>query len=466
MFINLIKYLRMRKTLLLIGAMLMFVMAAGQMPTKVTPRTFKKYPDLAGGIYHTYNYAETPQPAIPEGYEPFYISMVSRHASRWHTSPYRYVLIQQVMNDAAAKGQLTPLGVHVQQVMDRIATNAAGRNSEISPIGKEEQRGIASRMFLSFYKLLGAPGAKVDSYSSDSHRCILTMSTFDLKLQQMNPSMQIEECCNGRVQQALRKHDGCNSIMKEAKAATLPRIRKAVDAMADDVINRLYKKGRCPFADDADKKADFVRCLSDLSIIQQNTETDRLDAIFTPEEKYALWEQVNTYRYAQYGASLKWGDAILGDGMLTMRMILEDANEKIAGADRVACLRFAHDYTVLSLIEAMEVDGECVRTDDLDNLKDVWVDFDHAPMSSNVQFIFYRNGANDIIVKIMHDERTVTLPVKSDIAPLYRWNDLKQFLEKRISDISALPVVKALDFDAPKLLKTEGFGMIESRYEN
>lgn len=454
-----------RHTLFLVSLLALGSLCA-QNPTKVTPELFEKNPDLAGGIYHTYHYEAAPQPKVPSGYAPFYISAVTRHASRWHTSPYRYVLIQDYLNEAARKGDLTEYGLHVQKVMDRIAGNAAGRNSEISPIGIEEQRGIAERMYSSFRSLFSKKGARVDSYSSDSHRCIMTMSVFDMRLTQLNPTLDIRQCCNGRVQQALREHRGCESIMKEAKAVTLARIGEVVDRIADGVLDRIYLPGRCPFRDDRAKKADFVRSLSDLAIIQQDTEEDRLDDMFTAQEKYDLWEQVNTYRYAQYGASLRWGDPVLGDGMLVLRMLLEDADAKLKGEGRIACLRFAHDYTVLSLIEALKVDGECVRTDDLDHLKDVWVDFDHAPMSSNIQFVFYRNRKNDVIVKIMHDEKAVTVPVRSDIAPFYRWEDLRKHIEGCIAEISAMPKVKALGFDDPKPMKSAGFGTIYSKYGN
>lgn len=451
-----------RKITILLCLSTSFISLSAQ--TVVTPKTFADNPDLAGGIYHTYHFKPSHQPSAPKGYKPFYLSMVSRHASRWHTSPYRYVLLKEQLSLAKNENRLTELGLRVQQIMDRTAKRAEGRDAEISPIGVKEQEGIAERMFESFPMLFKGKKAYVENYSSDAQRCVLTMSAFDLRLRQLNPRLELTQCANATVQPYLKEQPGSKSIQKAAKALTLPRIGKVVDDIADDVINRIYKPGQCPFMDNADKKADFVRTLSDLSIIHQDYEYDRLDDIFTAEEKFRLWEQVNTYRYVQYGASYMFGDAVLGDGMMIIRALLEDAREKISGARRTATLRFGHDFTVLSLLEAMKVDGRCVRTDDLDNLKDVWVDFDHAPMSTNIQFVFYRNKAEDIIVKIMHNERIVTIPLDSDIAPFYRWSELEKYMQRCADEISSYPAVKALNLDAPRPMKSQAFGILYSKY--
>lgn len=75
----------------------------------VTPETFRDNPDKSGGIFYVYHYGESDEDGVvlssevkaPAGYKPFYVSHVGRHGSRWHTSPYRYVLCRKVLNDAA-----------------------------------------------------------------------------------------------------------------------------------------------------------------------------------------------------------------------------------------------------------------------------------------------------------------------------------------------------------------------------
>ena len=50
-------------------------------------------------------------------------------------------------------------------------------------------------------------------------------------------------------------------------------------------------------------------------------------------------------------------------------------------------------------------------------------------MAGNVQIVFFRNkkNADDVIVKFMLNERETSIPVDTDIAPFYHWNDVKAF---------------------------------------
>ena len=55
-------------------------------------------------------------------------------------------------------------------------------------------------------------------------------------------------------------------------------------------------------------------------------------------------------------------------------------------------------------------------------------------MACNLQFVFYRKaGSEDIIFKILDNEDEATLPIKTDIAPYYHWNDFKDYCNKILS---------------------------------
>jgi hypothetical protein len=50
-------------------------------------------------------------------------------------------------------------------------------------------------------------------------------------------------------------------------------------------------------------------------------------------------------------------------------------------------------------------------------------------MASNIQFIFYRSKkSDDVLVRILHNENDVTLPIESATAPFYKWEDVKSHL--------------------------------------
>ena len=67
-----------------------------------------------------------------------------------------------------------------------------------------------------------------------------------------------------------------------------------------------------------------------------------------------------------------------------------------------------------------------------------WNDYDIFPMACNVQFIFYkpRKGkptAANALVKVLLNEDECTLPIPTDRAPYYHWQDARAYFLNRIS---------------------------------
>ncbi|MBQ9138045.1 MAG: histidine-type phosphatase [Alistipes sp.] len=410
---------------------------------------FAQNPDAAGGIYYTYRFTESEMTPVPKGYKPFYISHFGRHGSRWHASKGVYTYPQAILAKAAEQGGLTEFGREVYAKVDAIAKRARGREAELSPQGIAEHRGIAERMYRSFPKLFKGKRAFVESRSSDVPRCILSMAAFNERLKELNPALKIYRTTNDSVQIYLRPWLGGRTVHDVAAKVTNPQINAAIAKHIPHIARRLFTE-QFIAAQDSAKFFSPMRTLFYLSICMQDTEGElRLHDIYTPQERAEIWEQINKHRYALYGATERWGDAILGDGANLVNEIVRDADELITAAaqgdaPRTAYLRFGHDYTVIAALATMQVVGKSVRTDDLDNLKDVWVDFQISPMATNLQWIFYRNKQGEVLVKLLHNEQECLLPIDSPTAPYYRWTDARDFLKSRIDEIASLPAVKAL----------------------
>lgn len=413
---------------------------------------FDKNPDAAGGIYYTYRFTESEVTPAPKGYKPFYISHFGRHGSRWHASKGVYSHPQQMLNKAAAEGELTEKGKILQQKVDAIAKRAYGREAELSPQGISEHRGIAERMFRSFPKLFKGKDAFVESRSSDVPRCVLSMAAFNERLKELNPELKIYRTTNDSVQVYLRPSYGRKSIFKEANGYANKFINGKIAELLPQISRRIFSE-KFIEAQDSAKFFRAIRTLFYLSVCIQDTEgEERIHDIFTGAERAAIWEEINKERYATYGASTRWGDVILGDGANLVREVVMDADRVIAAnkngeCPRTAFLRFGHDYTVIAALAVMQAEGRCARVEDFATLKNEWRDFQITPMAANLQWIFYRNKEGEVIVKLLHNEQQILLPIASDIAPYYKWDDVRTFLNNRIAQIATLPAVQALPKD-------------------
>ena len=413
---------------------------------------FDKNPDAAGGIYYTYRFTESDITPTPKGYKPFYISHFGRHGSRYHASKGVYTYPQAMLNKAKEQEALTELGKEIQVIVDDIATRSRGREAELSVQGVNEHRGIAERMYRSFPKLFKGESAFVESRSSDYPRCILSMAAFNERLKELNPELTIYRTTYDSLQVYLRPSYGRKSIAKEATQVTDKDINAKIAEHLPNIARRLFTEQFIAEQDSA-KFFSAMRTLFYLSICIQDTEGSvRFHNLYTGQERAEIWEQINKHRYALYGASTRWGDAILGDGANLIREVVRDADELIEAVNsgntpRTAYLRFGHDYTVIAALAVMQVEGRCARVDDLNTLTDQWADFQITPMATNLQWIFYRNKQGDVLVKLLHNEQEVHLPIDSTIAPYYRWEDVRKAFNARIAEIAALPAVKALPKD-------------------
>ena len=419
---------------------------------KLDAEFFDKNPDAAGGIYYTYRYTPSQTTPAPKGYKPFYISHFGRHGSRYHASKGVYEYPQAMLNKAKEQGALTELGEQIQVLVDDIATRARGREAELSVQGVNEHRGIAERMYRSFPTLFKGKNTYIESRSSDYPRCVLSMAAFNERLKELNPKMTIYRTTYDSLQVYLRPSYGRKSIAKEATRVTDKDINAKIAEHLPSIARRLFTEQFIAEQDSA-KLFSAMRTLYYLSICIQDTEGSvRFHNLYTGQERAEIWEQINKHRYALYGASTRWGDAILGDGANLIREVVRDADELIAAVNsgktpRTAYLRFGHDYTVIAALAVMQVEGRSARVDDLNTLKYQWADFMITPMATNLQWIFYRNKGGEVLVKLLHNEQEVRLPIQSATAPYYRWEDLREAFNARIAEIAELPAVKALPKD-------------------
>ncbi|MBQ6064378.1 MAG: hypothetical protein IJK87_12250 [Prevotella sp.] len=110
--------------------------------------------------------------------------------------------------------------------------------------------------------------------------------------------------------------------------------------------------------------------------------------------------------------------------------MLDDANKAIAEGGVSAHLRFGHESVLLPLVCRMGVnnyDHEYSTVEQLDSA--LWHTYRIYPMASNLQVVFYRSNPedNDILVKVLLNEREVSLPIGTDTPPYYRWEDVKDY---------------------------------------
>ena len=393
-------------------------------------------PDLAAGIYTAYRVTDQVAPAAPRGYRPFYISHYGRHGSRYQTAPEKYSQPLEIFEKACKDGKLTALGLDALRRVRILADDAYLRAGDLSRRGEREQRGIAERMVMCYPQVFDGKGADhITCFASPSVRCVMSMAAFTERVKEFNPKLEFTRNASEHDIDITRPEKNMNVFYKNARVMAREYQQKNTEDR--DFVSRLFndydyaEKLICSTYNTTSTYA-FIGNMHDLAMIVQNfDDLPSLHDLFTESERYQMWQFFNIRRYLTYGPSADFGDIRNKDGQLLLRDIVERADKVISGEtpNEAATLRFGHDSAVIPLLAVMQVEG-CdgrVAFSEIEKLPEVWCDSRITSMSVNVQFIFYRNRKGDVLVRMMHSEKDVRIPLKSDIYPFYRWEDFRSY---------------------------------------
>lgn len=419
-----LKKSEMKNILFLLSALVLF--ASGAVRAQTTPAELTAFPERAAGLYHSYEYLPGHTVPVPAGFEPFYISHYGRHGSRYHSSRTTYTAPLAVLERADSAGVLTDAGRDLLSRVRTLAEDARDREGDLTPRGAAEHRGIAERMYRAYPEVFSTAGDRaclVESRSTLVPRCILSMAAFNERLKELNPSIRTVRESSKRYLYYLSNTPNLRKRYGEAAAVadSLKRLRLAPARL----IGTLFS--------DPAWVPDPVRFMSQVfnlaSIVQDvSGVVEPFYDLFTPEECYALWECENVRRYLQIGPSVRFGDPIVADARPLLRNIVETARDVIEGRRQVAAtLRFGHDVNLIPLAALLRIAGASARVVSVDDVRHVWNTQRISPMAANIQFVFFRNAASEVRVRILLNERDAVLPLEG--GPYYPWKGFLDYCE-------------------------------------
>jgi hypothetical protein len=382
---------------------------------------YNTYPDTITAVY-------TP---VPAGKKPFYFSHYGRHGSRYISSRSGFDIPFKMVALADSLNELTPTGQRVYQEMKLVMQDTEGRWGELTGYGRKQHRNIARRMARNFPEVFH-PGARVQAYSTVVPRCIESMGTALIELLQEEPTLQVSQESSQRNQWFMNYQD------RELRRQQMtPQIRKVYNEyitkyMGNTRLMELIFKNP-DIVEEVVDEGQFNYYLMKMGLFQLNTHLYRntyLLDIFQTDELYRMWQIDNALWYLQQGACKLNGGRQPYSQRHLLRRIIADADSCIRLADPGAQLRYGHETVLLPLVCLIGINGYDLETDDFSQLEAKgWWCSSVFPMGSNLQFIFYRSGLDDsdVLFKVLLNEEEARLPIQTDCAPYYHWNDFRTY---------------------------------------
>ena len=408
----------------------------------------RKDPSFAVTNYALYpDSIDYPMTAAPAGKRPFYLSHYGRHGSRYINKRMGYDIPYIMMCRADSLGQLTPTGNEVLRQIRAIIADSELRWGDLTSYGHQQIRQITARMTQRFPELFEGE-AYINARSTTSNRCILSMASSMLELMKYNPNLKIRMEASMYTMWYMNHQDKLlskNGMTPEAKAAHEayeeklkgnPCLMKLLFQNPDAVLKVIDERQLNYF-------------LIKMGLFQLHThlyKSGYLTDIFTAEDLYRLWQDDNAWWYIQYGACKLNGGHQPYSQRYLLRQIINDADSCIRLEKPGVQLRFGHDTVILPLVCLMGINGYDLETDNLEELEAKgWMSSAIFPMSSNIQLVFYRKDPEDqdVLFKVLLNEKEAWLPIATDCAPYYHWRDFREHYLKKINDYELLRAEEA-----------------------
>ena len=420
----------MKKLTTVFCGLMLCLSAVAQPADKILDKAaLLQMPEKLGSIYYAYPgpQQETLTDA-PKGYKPFYISHYGRHGSRFQPSDERYQTVLETLEAAYKDGNLTPLGEDVLSRVHKLWIIAHGNGGMLTKVGEQQHHDIAARMYERFPEVFASHKA-IEARSSVVPRCKASMESFCASLKEKDPALNITQetkqefmcyIANDTPEQKAFEKDEKTWRGEWAKFE-----REHVKGTR--LLKTLFRN-----PDNIDEYK-FTTTLYWLAVGMQDLPTDlSLIELFTPEELYDIWLTINYRMYICNAAAPEAQGIALEAAKPLLRNIIEKADEAIKSGNECATLRFGHDSHLIRLLALMDIEGCGAKVSDVNEIERHWQDFYISPMAANLQMVFFRNRKGSVIVKFLHNENEVTLPVKNLAGCYYRWRDVKKYLLSKL----------------------------------
>ena len=391
----------------------------------------------AAGMFYTRPVGKMPKDTPPPaGKKPFYINHYGCPGAYYLDKSEYYTETYAIFAKADSLGKLTPLGKDVFRRIRLLCEDAKGRYGELTKKGAQQSRALVKQMVERFPDMFTAKGY----YSVRSvveNRCILTMQEGLLQLSAMQQPLTARSRVSFQEKPFMDPEDKLLTSQR-LDSLTMARFDRFKMLNSDDgrLMNALFNDQNYVITNiDAN---DLGRQLYILAGDVQHTDISgvvTLYDIFTPQELHRQWRRQNAWHYINYGGcTLNGGyQAYLQRGLLRNMMHMGDSVMK--RYNPLMHLRYTHANVVMSLACLMDLDGYGLHTANLDSLEAYgWANYRIAPLGGSIEMIHYRSerGDPDVLVKVLLNGHEARLPIETDCAPYYHWNDVKRYYLRKL----------------------------------
>ncbi len=358
----------------------------------------------------------------PDGFKPVYISQYARHGSRTDFSAGNSENLTRKLDQAIAAGiALTERGQILYEEAKAITKLTTGNEGGLLPAGQAEHAAIARRLCDRYGVVFEdgiQTGKAVRLKSTTSPRVLLSMAAFTNALSDRYPDIKFA---------MTTKSDGLSNgpddyvkgevdvWVKEIRSREMDYSYLFEELFTDPAKAQEILRGK-------DLESNIFHCARFSKAFGREQD---IYSLLSEESLYKWWLSCSTALYFYNGNSVEFGARRMPGCQELVDIILNDAEEALAGDEISADLIFGHDYPIVALASRFHLEG-IGESLSRENFEQRWTDPTNISFASNLQMVYYRNQAGNVLVKFIYNDRerhVIGLEAVNGI--YYRWEDIK-----------------------------------------
>ena len=406
--------------------------------------------------FYVYDYQNPPLlTAAPEGYKPFYISHFARHGARYCTSEYDN--LYNWLSKVSSAGLLTDTGKEFFSCYKPFYQKVKNCSGNLTGLGKDQHRAIAEHMYERFPDVFEGP-TSIEAVSTESPRVIMSMWSCLSQIVALDHDVDVSADASAKYASWLQPRLSSNPYLIKRGY----NIGKQTDKLVKDYFESVvpWEQIATKFFVSSDVLENILRVtpekfISVLHGVVTDTyclDEDRgyFDGFLSYEELCLMWKGLSA-RYFVDNADFKGSENLTLDyAAFTLGQIIESADADIASGTTQLRLRFGHDSGIAPLMVLLGLNGCGRSAATIEEALEIFPSY-NVPMGATVQFVFFRNSADEVLVQVLLNEQEAKLPLKSAVGSFYCWNDVKEYylpiisaskekIEKKLAEQASLPI--------------------------
>lgn len=378
-------------------------------------------------FYKIFSVGAANETTPPEGYSLVYINHLGRNNYSYTANTEQIDYLLDVLYNAYSQSGLTPKGEALKNALSANLVFMQGRKGSASAVETDWQRALAQEMQADYP---GAFDKSICLIASNDLRAMQSMIAFASALLNTPVASRMHIAAQGEVDPLLgfyKLSDRFITYQNNVMSSVAP----SYNFDPNQVLKQL-------FTDDflQSMPNGYTFCTGLYDVYKSSEQPGTLVALpaLKQGDLFELFdERSSDLKYKVYGPHPKADGLnseisypLLCDFIATVDGALE--SDTLSGV-----FRFASEEVFAPLLVLMEVaSAQNMQATSSDT---PWNYATWVPVGADIKWIVYKNNADDVLVKMEVNGKETNFPLQSDLAPYYKWNDVKAYYQNKLNEL-------------------------------